>query len=269
MRPVPLHAAIGLVAVGALAAIASVLAFGFLFPAAASDVATLAGAQGVGVLAALALGLRWFEPKADLRTALRVEPVPTPVAVLSLAVGLLLYVPLTEMGNAGQHVFPLSARELATFRQILEPPTAARALVALVATVVVAPLTEEALFRGFLLRGLRRAHGPAVALVATSLLFALAHASLWRLPPAFAAGLALGAVSLAARSTVPALLAHGAYNAVPFLLPARLVRLPGLNVVDGTPQHQPVALVVATAILAVGAALALWRLAARTRGRTA
>lgn len=265
MRPVPFHAGIGLVLAGGLVAIVAALTLGFLFPASAADVATLAGAQAAGVVAALALGIRVYEPGVDLRTAVRFEPVTSPVAALSLLLGLSMYVPLTEMGNAAQLVVPMSDRELATFRQVLEPSGAGRALVALLATVVVAPLTEEAFFRGFLLRGLRRAHGPRIALLVTSVLFAAAHASVWRAPGAFVAGVAFGALSLASRSTVAPLLAHAACNAAPFVVPARLVAVPGVNVVGATPRHAPLVLVVATTAVALAAAVALALVLRRAR----
>ena len=61
--------------------------------------------------------------------------------------------------------------------------------------IVLGPFAEEVFFRGFVMAGLARRWGPAVGIVASSLLFSLAHGSVALIVPIFvcrgAAGLAL------------------------------------------------------------------------------
>lgn len=74
-------------------------------------------------------------------------------------------------------------------------------------------LVEEALFRGPILRGLRR-HLPATASVLLSaLLFALLHLDRWRFLPQFALGVICGVVALRSGSCWPAALIHAGHNA--------------------------------------------------------
>jgi membrane protease YdiL (CAAX protease family) len=55
--------------------------------------------------------------------------------------------------------------------------------------VVVAPVTEELCFRGFLLRGLAQRHRWRTALMVSATLFALMHANPWHFRTASAIGL--------------------------------------------------------------------------------
>ncbi len=82
------------------------------------------------------------------------------------------------------------------------------------AYAVVPALCEELLFRGVLLRALSRRFDAAVAVLVSALAFSLYHLNLAQLAPSFVLGLALGAVSLRARSIIPAMLIHAINNAV-------------------------------------------------------
>lgn len=74
-------------------------------------------------------------------------------------------------------------------------------------------ICEELLFRGLILSGLRRC-GSWPAIVISSLLFALAHASIYRLLPTFCLGLLLGYVVLRTGSIACSMLVHALNNGV-------------------------------------------------------
>jgi len=218
-----------------------------------------AGAFACVLFAAVRLHARDDEP---LRETLGLRPLPVGVPLLAFVAGASLQLPLAELANLVQRVAPVPAEQLLRQQHLLDASTPGVALAAFVSFVVVAPLSEELLFRGVLLRGLGVLHGRVAALVASSALFALAHLGAWSaLAYAFVAGLALGAVLLRTGSTVATIALHAGVNAVPVLLPARFVAIPGFNVpagADGAPGHIAPALVVASAL---AAALALGLLA--------
>ncbi|MDI1480708.1 ABC transporter permease subunit/CPBP intramembrane protease [Polyangium sp. y55x31] len=85
--------------------------------------------------------------------------------------------------------------------------------VLLIVIAVLPALCEETLFRGLLFSGLSRA-GFAVALIASSLLFGLAHGSIYRLLPTFSLGLLLGYARHETRSLLPGIVVHGINNAL-------------------------------------------------------
>lgn len=90
--------------------------------------------------------------------------------------------------------------------------------------VVVAPLVEEALFRGVLLHRLAARRGPRWALVASALVFAVLH---WNVPAMFVFGLFLGVLYLRTGSLAACMLVHAFNNLVPTLLSAGTPRAPG------------------------------------------
>ncbi len=72
------------------------------------------------------------------------------------------------------------------------------------------PMCEELLFRGILLE----VATPWVALPLSSLLFALAHGLNLYAFGLFVFGFALGLLTLRTRSLLPAMVAHGVFNAI-------------------------------------------------------
>ncbi len=88
--------------------------------------------------------------------------------------------------------------------------------------VVLAPIFEEMLFRGFLLPLLVRSVGPWPGIVLTAVPFALLHGAQnhWAWQPVLLigiAGIAFGYVRYKTGSTTAAFLMHSAYNATGFL----------------------------------------------------
>ena len=90
-----------------------------------------------------------------------------------------------------------------------------------IAVFVVFALTpaicEELLFRGLLLSGLRKL-GPTAAVVVTSLLFGLAHASVYRLLPTAFLGAVIGLTRLRTRSIFPGMIIHALNNGLALAL---------------------------------------------------
>lgn len=79
-------------------------------------------------------------------------------------------------------------------------------------TCIVAPITEEFMFRGVLLAPLRK-YGDWFAVVVTSILFSLVHGNLGQIPGAFIIGLVLGFITIKSGSIVPAIIIHFINNA--------------------------------------------------------
>ncbi len=122
--------------------------------------------------------------------------------------------------------------------------------------VIVAPLTEELLFRGLLLRGLLTKHRPIVAVAVSSFLFAFIHLNPWQFVSAFLLGLALGWFLLRTGSVWLCVLSHAIGNGT-FLIASLIdTELPGFNMPEAgvVPEFQPWWLdLSAAAALAIGA----------------
>ncbi|WP_017655174.1 CPBP family intramembrane glutamic endopeptidase [Fortiea contorta] len=81
-----------------------------------------------------------------------------------------------------------------------------------VTAAIAAPFFEEVLFRGFLLPSLTRYLSVWGAIIASSLLFALAHLSLSEILPLTALGIVLGVVYTRSRSLLAPMLLHSLWN---------------------------------------------------------
>jgi membrane protease YdiL (CAAX protease family) len=82
--------------------------------------------------------------------------------------------------------------------------------------MVLAPLFEETLFRGVLLPVLGRRWGGGAGVLATALVFGLAHLSLGELLPLVVLGIGLGWLRLRSGRLGPCVLMHGLWNGFTF-----------------------------------------------------
>jgi len=229
------------------------------------DALGLALVQAAAFALVLFGAVRLYAGRTDepLRETLALRAVPFQSVLLALLAGAALQFPLAELANVVQLVAPLPEAQLLRQQQLLDARSPLVAFTAFVSFVVVAPITEELLFRGVILRGVRVAHGAVIGLLMSSALFALSHlGAISAIAYAFVAGLVLGAVALRTGSTLVSIALHAGVNAVPVLLPARLAHIPGFNALapDGTASaHLSPSLVITSALVAAGALALLAR----------
>ncbi len=95
----------------------------------------------------------------------------------------------------------------------LEGQDSVALLIFFITACVAAPIFEEIIFRGFLLPSLTRYMPVWGAVVASSLLFAIAHLSLSEVLPLATLGMVLGVVYSRSRNLLSSMLLHGLWNA--------------------------------------------------------
>jgi len=140
---------------------------------------------------------------------------PIPHAWLLLAAGPALTIVLSALGVILRA--PLDSSQI----EVLIKSRASLAAIILFG-VVLAPIFEETLFRGFLLPLLVRSVGPWLGILLAAVPFALLHGAQnhWAWQPVVligVAGIAFGYVRYKTGSTTAAFLMHSAYNAMGFL----------------------------------------------------
>ncbi|MDR2655590.1 MAG: CPBP family intramembrane metalloprotease [Oscillospiraceae bacterium] len=84
-------------------------------------------------------------------------------------------------------------------------------LLSILAVAVLAPILEEVIFRGLIMKPLR-AYGDGFAIICSSVLFGLAHGNYSQTPFAFVMGLFLGFVACQANSIIPTIILHAVNN---------------------------------------------------------
>jgi len=109
-----------------------------------------------------------------------------------------------------------------------------------VALVIVAPMTEETMIRGVMLRGLLARCRPVVAVLVSAVLFGFAHLNPWQFVSATLLGMAYGWWYLRTRSLLPSLLGHAINNGIVALLMLYQPDIPGYSgEFTTTVVHQP------------------------------
>ena len=192
--------------------------------------------------------------------SVNVRPLLGGIAALCFVAGLFLQLPLAEVGNVVQEVWPVSFDVLARQHRLLNPTTWWGGFTALLAFVLVAPVTEELLFRGWLMQDLKTRYGTRPALIWSSVVFGLAHVGLPQaVPYAVIGGLVLGAVALRTRSTLASIAMHAGVNALPLLAPTTLVRIEGFNTLDSEVVHVSPWLLLVSFAGAAGCLAIVWR----------
>jgi membrane protease YdiL (CAAX protease family) len=195
----------------------------------------LVQAAAAGVLFIVAFPHRGRE--GGLLESMHVRPLVGGLVALCFLAGAFMQLPLAELGNLVQEVWPISFEELARRHRLINPTSWWGGMSVLLALVLVAPVTEELLFRGWLLQDLKDQYGETRALVWSSLLFGLAHVEASAVLYAALGGLVLGAVALRTKSTLASIAMHAGVNALPLLLPASLLRIEGFNTLSQRVQH--------------------------------
>jgi membrane protease YdiL (CAAX protease family) len=102
---------------------------------------------------------------------------------------------------------PMNDDDIALFEAVMAP-----GLISVVFACVGAPVLEEMLFRGIMLRGFLRRYSRGFSILWSAALFAIAHLNLYQVSTALALGIMAGWLYERCRSLWPCILLHAAYN---------------------------------------------------------
>ncbi|MGY4730460.1 CPBP family intramembrane glutamic endopeptidase [Burkholderia pyrrocinia] len=127
------------------------------------------------------------------------------IPVLLITPGLLVVVSVFEVG-VGQF-FPWSGNRYDAREVYLNG-----GLGLIVLTCMIAPLLEEMLFRGVMLRSFLRQYPSGTAIAHSAAVFGLAHLNVYQFVLAFGIGLLIGKLYAATRSLLPGIFVHACYN---------------------------------------------------------
>jgi membrane protease YdiL (CAAX protease family) len=180
------------------------------------------------------------------------------LAALVLLPGVTLLV--IEGSNLLQLVWPVPASMAKMMQEVTD--LSAHPVLAVLLLVVLAPIGEEFLFRGIMLRGLLERMRPWRAVWLTTLFFAVMHLNPWQVPAAVGFGLLCGWVFLRTRSLSLCILLHLLNNAAALLVGRLPWRVAGLNDESGRAELLPWWFVAGGTVLLV---LGGWLFARTTR----
>jgi membrane protease YdiL (CAAX protease family) len=213
------------------------------------------------------LGLLWSEVAALLLPAVvaavgfNLRPAPALLlsrrpsgaqAALALGVALAAFGVAVALSNLWIAFLPERVLRRFDLAPLFEGPPLARAATAVIAASV-APLCEEAAFRGFLLTALRARHAPGAAIAISTVLFAIMHVDPVRAPALLVLGATFGWLAWRSGSLWTSLIAHSVNNGIAAALAA--AGDPAAVAPRADPREALAILLPAAALLAGAAAL--------------
>jgi membrane protease YdiL (CAAX protease family) len=157
----------------------------------------------VGLMAYKRIGYRALFHPARHSPASTMALVTAPI--LLLVPGLVLLA--GAINSIVVWLFPMSTDDITRFDTQMVP-----GLVPALFSCVAAPVLEEMLFRGVILRGFLRQYSRTFAILWSAALFGIAHMNIYQLATAFAIGIVAGWLYERCRSLWPCILLHAAYN---------------------------------------------------------
>ncbi|HUG10835.1 MAG TPA: CPBP family intramembrane glutamic endopeptidase [Opitutaceae bacterium] len=203
--------------------------------------------------AVLAFGMRVIREHPRRFLAVRRFDLTLLPAILLTSLGLAVV-----MDKLAKHFFEFTRLfPQWTMEDLSVPIMAAHPIGGFVLVVIIAPVTEEYLFRGMLLRGLLAHHRKALAVLYSAILFGVMHANLLQFQIGLALGMVFGWWFARTHSTGPGLVGHAIFNAIAWfsaVFPDHALSLGPLSGDDV--RHQPAWLTL-TALAVVGLGV-LW-----------
>jgi membrane protease YdiL (CAAX protease family) len=145
---------------------------------------------------------------------------------------------LSELDNFIKKVLPMSAYWLETLNTISgEDSSPWKGILAIAVT---APIVEEIIFRGILLKGFLKHYSVRKSIILSALLFGMIHMNPWQFVSAFAGGLILGWWYVKTNSILTPIFGHALNNGLSFILTAIGLSIPGYNTAYSVAIHQPI-----------------------------
>jgi uncharacterized protein len=199
---------IGLLMIFELIAWAAVTDAGIFSDISDMDVSAFITVVGNGALFVALMAYK----RIDYRSLFHPSRSSVASTLITVSAPILMMVPgLVLLAGAVNSVvvalFPMSEADGARFIEMMDAGA-----VALISGCVLAPVLEEMLFRGIMLRSFLRRYSRTKAILLSSLLFGAAHMNVYQLATAFAIGIVAGWLYERCRSLWPCILLHAAYN---------------------------------------------------------
>ncbi len=255
-------------AIALLIALLVLLIFmGFLLNQFFGERVGMAGVVAIANVVSFAVILMWGMRRARKSPGevFRFSSFPI-IALLPLVLVLFgLEIICSEIDNVTRWILPVPDSLAEILMDLLEGSGTS-----LICLVVVAPLTEELLFRGLILSGFLGNYSARKAILVSAVLFSLFHISPYQLCSTFLIGVLLGWLFVRTRSLWPCILAHSFVNGSIFIFGGLNIDIPGfsgdLEAIYKSPtvQFQPLWFDL-TGCLLLGAGLILLRSVLRPR----
>ncbi|HFE63216.1 hypothetical protein B1H10_04940 [candidate division KSB1 bacterium 4484_188] len=171
----------------------------------------------IGELGLLIIPLVYIRSR-DLksRSVFRLNPIPFPIILWSFIAGLGISIMADELDRLITLLFP-APEFIAEIAEALRIQSVTDFLFLFTGMVIIAPITEEFLIRGFLQKSLEEHQDVTRAVIYASLAWAIIHfVPIWAIQ-IFIMGIVLGLLTWKSESILPAIIGHATNNALALL----------------------------------------------------
>ena len=180
----------------------------------------------------LKIGAVWSgRPRFEILPFRRFKPSLT-VAIVLMGIG--FSITLSEADNLLQYVMPMPDWLMTIMLEMTSGGVGG-----IILLVVIAPFTEEMLFRGLFLNGFLSRYSPRKSIIISALMFSVIHLNPYQMIGAFVLGLVLGWLRERTGSLWPCIILHAASNAMVVMGTSLPVEIPGYNMIDNIHRFQP------------------------------
>jgi sodium transport system permease protein len=201
---------------------------------------------GLFVLVPLLLALYL---KIDVVETFRLRMPPARAWPAAVLLGLSTWVLALEFFALQSRVLPPS-QALTEFSRLVEAQLAAEPVMLIILLLAIVPaVTEEFLFRGWLLSGVASGFRKWPAILTVAAIFGVYHFLIDRMPVTALMGVILAYVCWQSRSILPAILVHALHNGTMVVLPHLPAVTRWLDLEGVSHQHVPPQVLVAAAVL--------------------
>ena len=156
--------------------------------------------------------------KMPLLKTFRLHKINLPVIFYSIIISLAVFVIGDEIDRIIFLVFPMPDMLYESMTKLLQFDSITDAVILILSGVIFAAITEEMLFRGVLQKSIEHFREPALAIVLSSVFFAIIHFNPWAALQIMLLGLFLGYMAWKANSVYPAIILHGINNLFSMIL---------------------------------------------------
>ncbi len=238
-------------------------AAGFLAAAATGPFIGLEGTTAAGNITGLAL-MTWAGVRrsgAPATEVLSLRPLRPGLLVPLVGMALSGSVLAAEIGNWVEELFPLPEVLRDILLYLLRADTWIGFIWRAALLALMAPVTEELMFRGVFQHGLVANYGPVKGICVASVCFGVFHLIPWQVVGATLIGLLLGTVVHRTGSILAGMVLHAAWNFLPLFVVSVLrdISLPGYAPTSGAATHIPFPVFLAAAAAFALALRGFWR----------
>ncbi|KQV95790.1 hypothetical protein ASC87_04365 [Rhizobacter sp. Root1221] len=138
--------------------------------------------------------------------------LPARAACVLLVPPVLMLIPAMVLGCSVIDDWIVAALPMSRWEEQIFAQMAANDLPTIVAVCILAPILEEMLFRGVILRGFLARYPRPLAIAGSAMCFGLAHLNVYQFIGAFLSGLVLGWLYERTRSLIPCIALHAGHN---------------------------------------------------------